>query len=198
SEVEEVDIQPISDLDTDWERKLPEDHEEIIKWPKDSIEWTTKKELYFLFCKGFLINNGEEWFFLAKNGKKCLFLPARALLDTSNWTFQSLPNLRFEEVALDCFNSHFTIRSEFKFQTLSPGSTYTCNFVYKITGDLDEFEEPVKVNLHFPDSDGIHYRYIYLVSPQLPVLRPYVDENTDNPPILQMPKFKGLPQLRND
>ncbi|XP_024995889.1 uncharacterized protein LOC112529041 [Cynara cardunculus var. scolymus] len=201
SEVEKVDIQPISDLDTDWEKGLPEDHEEIIKWSKDSIEWTTKKELYFLFCKGFLINNGEEWFFLAKNGKKCLFLPARALLDTSHWTFQTLPNLRFEEVALDCSRSYFTIRGEIKFQMLSPGTTYAYNLVYKITGDLDKIEEPVKVrnwNPPFSGPDGISYRYIYLLSPQSSVIGSNVDENSHNPPISQMPKIKGLPRLRND
>ncbi|XP_024996996.1 F-box protein PP2-B15-like [Cynara cardunculus var. scolymus] len=197
SEVEKVDIQPVSD----WERRLPEDHEEIIKWSKDSIKWRTKKELYFLFCKGFLINNGEEWFFLAKNGKKCLFLPARALLDTNRWTFQSLPNLRFEEVALDCFRSYFHILGEIKFQMLSPGTIYACNLVYKITGDVDKIEEPIEVRnwyLPFSDSDEINYRYIYLLGPQLPVIRPNVDENTHNPPISQMPKFKGLPRLRNN
>ncbi|KVH72232.1 Phloem protein 2-like protein, partial [Cynara cardunculus var. scolymus] len=201
SEVEEVDIQPISDLDTDWERKLPEDHEEIIKWFGDSIEWTTKKELYFLFCKGFVINDDKERFFLAKNGKKCLFLTARAHLNRRERRFESILNLRFGEVALYRFGSYIHIHGEIDFQILSPGTTYACNLVYKITRDVDKIEEPVEVrnwNLPFPDSDGIYYRYIYLLSPQLPVIRPNVDENSHNPSISQMPKIKGLPRLRND
>lgn len=56
---ERVDMQPVSDLEVDWDKRLPNDYEEIIKWSKDDVEWTTKKELYFLLCKGFLINNGH-------------------------------------------------------------------------------------------------------------------------------------------
>lgn len=54
-----MDTQPISDEDTYWEKILPNDYEDIIKWSKDSEQWTTKKELYFILRKGFLINNDE-------------------------------------------------------------------------------------------------------------------------------------------
>ncbi|PWA86885.1 protein kinase-like domain-containing protein [Artemisia annua] len=58
-EDEKVDTQPISDEDTYWEKILPNDYEDIIKWSKDSEQWTTKKELYFILRKGFLVNNDE-------------------------------------------------------------------------------------------------------------------------------------------
>ncbi|KVI03308.1 hypothetical protein Ccrd_018394, partial [Cynara cardunculus var. scolymus] len=110
---------------------------------------------------------------------------------------------RFEEVALDCFSNHFIIRGEIKFQMISLGTTYACYLVYKITNAVDEIEEPVEVrnwNLPFSFSDEISYRYIYLLSPQSPVIKIRLDddENSHNPPISQMPKIKGLPRLRND
>ncbi|KVH72234.1 Phloem protein 2-like protein [Cynara cardunculus var. scolymus] len=156
-----------------------------------------------LVVEGIEFQPSERWFFLAKNGKKCLFLTARAHLVTDRWKFESLPNLRFKEVAFDCYSSHFIISGQIKFQMLSPETTYACNLVYKITGDVDKIEGPIEVrnwNLPFSDSNsnGISYRYIYLLSPQLPVIRPNVDENTHNPLISQMPKFEGLPRLRND
>ncbi|KAK1418151.1 hypothetical protein QVD17_27290 [Tagetes erecta] len=55
-----VDMQPISDVDLDWEQRLPNDYEEIVNWSEDGVRWTTKKELYYLLCKGFQINNFNE------------------------------------------------------------------------------------------------------------------------------------------
>nr|GEX79562.1 protein kinase-like domain, phloem protein 2-like protein [Tanacetum cinerariifolium] len=38
----------------------------------------TKKELYSMLCQGFLIDNGQQWFAVDKNGKKWQMLLARA------------------------------------------------------------------------------------------------------------------------
>lgn len=58
----EVDMQEdMSHSDAYWKEKLPSDYETIIKWSKDKLHWTTKKELYSILCKGFLIQiQGEE------------------------------------------------------------------------------------------------------------------------------------------
>ncbi|KAI3690338.1 hypothetical protein L2E82_48329 [Cichorium intybus] len=99
-EDEEVDLQTMSDSDTYWEQKLPKDWKEIIKWSKENLQWSTKKELYSILCKGFPINDGEEWFSLAKNGKICHMLSAKILaLRKSEWRWQSLTESRFGEVA---------------------------------------------------------------------------------------------------
>ena len=60
-----MDDQGLTDEELDmpntyWEQKLPSDYEDIIKWSKDSLQWTTKKELYSILSKGFPVNNGEE------------------------------------------------------------------------------------------------------------------------------------------
>lgn len=76
-----VDTIPISYSDTYWEEKLPSDYEDIINWSKDSVQcfsisflyptkkdsfqWTTKKELFSIFCKGFQISNGQVSFVIS-------------------------------------------------------------------------------------------------------------------------------------
>ncbi|KAI3707828.1 hypothetical protein L2E82_36689 [Cichorium intybus] len=90
--------------DTYWEQKLPSDYKDIIKRSKYIVQWTTKKELYSILCKGFPVNdgevnNGEEWFSLSKNGKKCHLVPAIVVLRKSEWSWGSLPESRFKEVA---------------------------------------------------------------------------------------------------
>ncbi|XP_076916932.1 uncharacterized protein LOC143576793 [Bidens hawaiensis] len=52
-------MQTISESDdTYWEKKLPKDYNDIMKWSKDGVEWTTKKQLYSILCKGFRMHNG--------------------------------------------------------------------------------------------------------------------------------------------
>ena len=53
-------MQRISDSDIYWERKLMNDYTEILALSKEKLEWTTKKELYFLLRKGFLVDNNEK------------------------------------------------------------------------------------------------------------------------------------------
>ncbi|KAJ9538349.1 hypothetical protein OSB04_031082 [Centaurea solstitialis] len=190
-----VDMQPISELNTDWEGKLPNDYKEIIKRSNQSMRQTTKRELYFLFCKGFLIDDGEGWFSLAKNGKKCLMLSARAVLPKTNsgsgWKWKSLRESRFKLVAFDGYTISFTI--QLKHQLLSPGTTYAFYLVYKVTS---EFEAPIGVtsvaHVHQLDDCWI----IHLVGPQTPVIGPKVGQNTHNPS--RKPNIKSLPKLRND
>ncbi|KAJ9538350.1 hypothetical protein OSB04_031083 [Centaurea solstitialis] len=190
-----VDMQPISDLHTDWQGKLPVDYKEIIKSSKDSMKWTMERELYFLFCKGFLIDDGEEWFSLAKNGKKCLMLSASAVLPKTNqdwdWKWKSLPESRFELVAYDGYTILFTI--QLKHQLLSPGTTYAFYLVYKVTS---EFEAPIGVTTDRHVNGVDDCWIIHLVSPQTPVIGPKVGQNTHNPS--HKPNIKSLPKLRND
>ena len=59
-------IQTISDSESDTflEQKLLNDYEEILNLSKDSLQWTTKKELYSLLIRGFLIDNGQQVYFI--------------------------------------------------------------------------------------------------------------------------------------
>ncbi|KAK9077819.1 hypothetical protein SSX86_006157 [Deinandra increscens subsp. villosa] len=204
-ELLEDDMQTISESDdTNWEKNLPDDYDDIIKWSKDDVKWTTKKELYSILCKGFLMRNGQVWFFLAKNGKRCLMLPAKAALIQGQWKWKYLSESRFGEVAFDPGNS-FSIICKIKSQILSPETTYACYLVYKIpektSEDLLDFDFPLRVkdeNLHDKSVWEVlnNFGFIYLLNPQTPVIRPKLDQNSHNP--LNRPKLKGTPRQRHD
>ncbi|KAL7596053.1 hypothetical protein Lser_V15G29985 [Lactuca serriola] len=184
---EEIDMQTISDSDTYWEEKLPRDYEDIIKTSKDSLQWTTKKDLYSVLCKGFPINDGDQWFSLAKDGKKCYMLPASVALNKGQWSWRSLPESRFGVVAYSP-RVNFSIYCLFRMP--SPQKTYAVYLVYKLQAYHSRFELPLKV------SYGHHSWYIYLLCPQLPIIRGKLNQNTYNP--LKRRKMKGIPQKRND
>ncbi|XP_035838394.1 uncharacterized protein LOC110898700 isoform X2 [Helianthus annuus] len=245
--------QPISDSDSDanWEEKLPADYEDIMKWSKNSLQWTTKEEAYAIIRKGFLIRddnmergilehdaNLEEklptdykgimklskirllwkrmkkayssihreflitdsqkrdiWFSLDKNGKKCHTISSRkAGIWRSHQDIMSFPESRFgEAVLLD--SDYIRIKTEVKSQLVSSETIYACYLVYKLPEDQSGFEAPLVVEDNQCDS-GDKIWYIYLTSPQTPVIRPKAGQNTHNP--LNWWKIKGLPQQRND
>ncbi|KAD6453725.1 hypothetical protein E3N88_08431 [Mikania micrantha] len=171
--------QTISDSDAYCEEELPADYEDIMKWSTDIMQWTTKKEAYSIIRKGFLIDDGEKWFFLDKKGKKCHKLSAAYI--------------RFKEAAL-LSSSGFSFKCEIESHLLSPQTTYATYLVYKyLPENQSRFEGPMKVRDNLV---GVDYWYVYLVSPTTPVIRPKADQNTHNP--VHRPKIKCIPQQRND
>ncbi|XP_076909262.1 uncharacterized protein LOC143566448 [Bidens hawaiensis] len=204
-EDDELNMQSILESDdTNWEKKLPNDYEILIKWSKDDVKWTSKKELYSILRKGFLMSNGQVWFFIAKSEKRCLMLPAREALVGGQWKWENLSESRFGEVALDPAK-HFSITCKIIPQILSPEITYACYLVYKLpernSDDLLYFEFPLRVkdeNFHDENDWEMSHniRFIYLLSPQTPVIRPKVDQNSHSP--LNRPKLKGIPRQRDD
>ncbi|MFS7923120.1 putative phloem protein [Helianthus anomalus] len=90
-----------------------------------------------------------------------------------------------------------------KSQILSPETTYACYLVYKIPPENTSggIEFPLKVkDANFHDEsdreDFDNFPSIYLLSPQIPVIRPRVDQKSHNP--LNRPKLKGVPRQRDD
>nr|XP_043630327.1 uncharacterized protein LOC122601647 [Erigeron canadensis] len=196
-EDEKVDMPSISDSDTIWEEKLPKNHEEMIKWSKDSLQWTTKKELYFILCKGFPINNGKEWLSLDKKGRKCHMLEARMALLEEECNWESFNQSRFKEVAVHP-NKSFHIVCTINPHILSPRTRYASYLVYKLPNDPYEFEAPMVLmdKDHSHSTDAPCLRFVHLLSPQTPVIRRRDDQNAHNP--LNRPKIKGLPRQRQD
>ncbi|CAI9263333.1 unnamed protein product [Lactuca saligna] len=140
----EVDmLEDMSHLDAYWNEKLPSDYENIIKLSKDMLHWKTKKELYSILYKGFPIQiEGEEWFSLDKDGKQCVMIPATVALKRKKWSWRSLPESRFEEVAFDPTWS-FTIRCNTS-NMLSAQTCYGAYLVYKLQENHSGFERPLK------------------------------------------------------
>lgn len=179
-EEEDVDTHP----DTYWDQKLPNDWEKILNMSKDRVQlWTTKKELYFNLCKGFLINDGEEWFSLANNGKKCHMLSVRKASSYLRWNWKSFPDSRFRKTAC---NPGQKFHMNCKSITLSPQTTYGTYLVYKLQENHSRFESPMEVHMKDIGVDSIGC-YIYLLNRyQLPVYRGRVYQK------------KRLPQQRKD
>ncbi|XP_076959245.1 uncharacterized protein LOC143635251 isoform X2 [Bidens hawaiensis] len=173
------------------------DYEDMIKRSKDSVQWKSKKELISILCKGFQLSYGEEWFYLDKHGKKCLMLPARAILEEDRWTWNSEPETRFEEVAC-CNFDMFGIYCKFNSKLLSPETTYAAFLVYELPDDHESVDQPPPVQVVDKDSDLKEVYNIFLRAPQTPVISwNEKEERTFNP--LTKPKgIKGLPKQRSD
>ncbi|KAK9050803.1 hypothetical protein SSX86_030228 [Deinandra increscens subsp. villosa] len=190
-----VHIEPISDKDTYWKQKLPQDFEDIIKWSKDSVRWGTMKDLYSIFCRGFLINDGEEWFSLDKDGKKCLMLSARAALQEDKWNWMSLAETRFEEVADYCNLPKFDIFCKFRSKLLSPQTTYGTYLVYKLPEGYKNVKPP-PVQVVDRDSHPKEVYSVLLDIPQAPVISCNAKNKSFDPS--NRLKLKGLPKRRRD
>ncbi|KAL4581147.1 hypothetical protein LXL04_017356 [Taraxacum kok-saghyz] len=183
---EEEEEEEEEDEDTYWEKKLPSDYKRIILWGEESLQQATKKELYSIFCKGFQFYfTGEQWISLEKNGKKCHMLSARKALGgvTCPCVWQSLPESRFGEVAIDPFGDLWILCSS---DYLSPKTTYATNLVYKLQENHSWFEHPVVCKrILYPEPDPCPW-VICLLSPQAPDI------------IGKFYRKKSLPQERND
>ncbi|KAK9067833.1 hypothetical protein SSX86_011944 [Deinandra increscens subsp. villosa] len=192
-EAEKLDTQPISYSYENWEEKLPIDYEDMLKLSKICMQSTTKKELYSIFCRGFLINVGQEWFSLDKDGKKCHMLSAKAAcIKDRRYTYtRLLPESRFGAV-VEIEDMGFNIASKINYKLVSSQTTYACYLIYKLQREQSRYEAPLKV---INDKLGPHY--IYLVSSQTPVIRSNGDQNTTHNPV-NSSYIKGLPQHRDN
>ena len=87
------------------------------------------------------------------------------------------------------------LESEIKCQDVSSETTYAVYLVYKLPEDQSTFEAPLVVKeRHLCDHPGW---YIYLAGPHTPVIRPKLNENTQNP-VARPSKLNVVPQQRSD
>ncbi|GJR27087.1 kinase-like domain, phloem protein 2-like protein [Tanacetum coccineum] len=196
-------FQTISDSESDtyWEQMFPNDYEEILNLSKESLMWTTKKELYSILIRGFMINNGQEWFTVDKHGKKCPMLSPRAVwvIDDKNSTCESSYESRFGEVLVVTAGDKFELVNEIKFEVLSADTTYATYFVYKLPLDQSRFKSPLEVNNKSGEYAQLFSKrmYSYLVSPpNTAVIGQKFEENSYNP--LNRHKLSYLPRQRSD
>ncbi|GKB37612.1 serine-threonine/tyrosine-protein kinase catalytic domain-containing protein, partial [Tanacetum coccineum] len=99
----DLDDKTKEDIDEYWEKKLPHNYPHLIELSDIPLNYTTKKELYLLFCRGFLANNGQLWFSTCNSTSGiCSIQPAkRVLYETHSYNeleTLSLPESRFKEV----------------------------------------------------------------------------------------------------
>ncbi|PWA80173.1 Helicase, C-terminal [Artemisia annua] len=141
-----LDMQLMIYLDTYWENKLPKDYANLIKLSDDSIQWTTKENLYDVLREGFLIDNHGKWLSASKNMKKRLMIPARAFLQKEEWIWKSLPESRFEEVAESLNTQTFSISFETQSELLLRRRSYSCHLIYKLPLEHTFLDVPLLIH----------------------------------------------------
>ncbi|KAL8241411.1 hypothetical protein R6Q59_014765 [Mikania micrantha] len=179
------DVQPTSNSRT---QKLPADYKDLINWATYTIQWTSKKELYSILRKGFLIDNGEKWLSISKSMKKRFMIPAAEFLLERKWIWKSLPESRFEMVAESPNIDEFQVAFEIKSKLLSPQTTYSFHLIYKPPDNYSSIEGPVALfnqSLHIP-------RSIYLIAPRIPI----IEDQLSSKELTH--KIKGHPKVRKD
>ncbi|KAJ9559453.1 hypothetical protein OSB04_014067 [Centaurea solstitialis] len=174
-----------SDDDIDWEQNFPCDYEDLVQRSDKQLEYTTRKELYILFCKGILIDNGKLWFSLCKlTGKKCHMLPAREIIaknyDYKNLDWISLPESRFGEVARIRDEASVLFTCEARSAMFSPCSFYSSYLVFKFLND-DESGDGYVLEADYR-LDGKHE--------SIPIIKPKEDDQLENIEGLRMPNWK--------
>ncbi|XP_057982262.1 uncharacterized protein LOC131167477 [Malania oleifera] len=140
-----------ADSDAVWERFLPSDYPAIISRscsPSSPLgDISSKKELYFRLCDSpLLIDDGTKSFSLERcSGKKCYMLGPESLfiawVDAPQyWTWISLPESRFREVAELRAVRWLEIRGMMDTGMLSIGTNYAAYLVFKLAEDTYGFE----------------------------------------------------------
>ncbi|ONK63861.1 uncharacterized protein A4U43_C07F19690 [Asparagus officinalis] len=136
------------DSDTVWERFLPEDYEEILDRAAETVEFGSKRDLYFRLCDPILVDGGKMSFHLEKSsGAKCYMISARELGivwgDTPHyWKWISAADTRFAEVAYLLNVCWLEIHGKVETRILSPKTNYVAYLVFKL--------DPYSRGLSFP------------------------------------------------
>ncbi|GJY39085.1 serine-threonine/tyrosine-protein kinase catalytic domain-containing protein [Tanacetum coccineum] len=121
-----------------WEKKLPPDYPHLIEMSDIPLNYTSKKELYLLFRRGFLANNGQLWFSTCKSTRGiCLILPATRFLpkDGSYNKLEtlSLPESRFKRVIKLGSSIYYRFTCRLETYMFSPDHyNYACYLVFKL------------------------------------------------------------------
>ncbi|XP_049370809.1 putative F-box protein PP2-B12, partial [Solanum verrucosum] len=167
-----------ADSDSVWAKFLPSDYPSIIaKSPTPIPNFRSLKDVYvYLSDHPILIDEGRKTFSLDKwTGKKCYFLGARDLNITwgdtpEYWEWTCVPESRFPEVAQLKFVRWLQIWGTIRAGILSPLTSYTAYFVYKLGDDSYGFDtRHMEVSVGISGVESANGRIAFLhLNPQHP------------------------------
>ncbi|XP_049380847.1 putative F-box protein PP2-B12, partial [Solanum stenotomum] len=181
-----------ADSDSVWAKFLPSDYPSIIAKSETPIpDFRSLKDVYvYLADHPLLIDEGRKTFSLDKwTGKKCYFLGARDLNITwgdtpEYWEWTSVPESRFPEVAQLKLVWWLQIWGTIRAGILSPLTSYTAYFVYKLEDDSYGFDaRNVEVSVGISGVESTNVRIAFL--------------NPDHPSNMEL-DHKPVPKLRDD
>ncbi|KAM7466109.1 hypothetical protein LguiB_013671 [Lonicera macranthoides] len=147
-----------ADSDAVWHRFLPSDYLEILAQSDSPVEYTTKKQLYFLLCDSLIHLDGDKLRFMLdkRSGKKCYMLPSKELSiawkdDEKYWNLPSLSVSRFIEVANLRYMCWLEVYGTIDSRMLSPVTTYAAYLVYRVSPSTLDRIGLVKTSVRFLD-----------------------------------------------
>ncbi|RVW97907.1 F-box protein PP2-B15 [Vitis vinifera] len=159
-----------AESDVVWERFLPADYHDILSRLAEPLVVSSKKELFLRLCDPSLIDGGKKRFRLDKwSGKNSYMMSARELSiswshDPTHWSWTSIPESRFSEVAELKTVCRLEIHGKIRTQMLSPNTKYGAYLIIKISNrafglDLMPSEISVEVSNSTQVCDGrVHVR----------------------------------------
>ncbi|GKD31266.1 serine-threonine/tyrosine-protein kinase catalytic domain-containing protein [Tanacetum coccineum] len=125
------------DIDEYWEKKLPQNYQRYIEMSDKPLDYATKKELYLIFCHGFLADKGQLWFSVSKPMRGiCSVQPAhlfpnyRFYVETSQTL--SLSESRFSLVKKLGNYEYFVFGTTLLSVMFSPQYNYACYLLFKL------------------------------------------------------------------
>ncbi|XP_076950118.1 uncharacterized protein LOC143622997 [Bidens hawaiensis] len=122
-----------------WEPKLPIDYKEIIlmsKAPEIEIYDNKMKEMFDMFSKGILLQDGKVWFSVGTNGERNEMISAKRFSYKNHLLpkWRSLPESRFPKVAEMFYISNLNIKIKIRTQFLSPSVYYKVHLIFRFLG----------------------------------------------------------------
>lgn len=144
-----------------WEPKLPADYEQIIQMSEspEICSDKMKKDLYDMFCKGILLQEGNLWFSLNSTGERNEMISARKFSYKNRrlHKWRSDPESRFPRVAKMLDISNLQIQIQIKTQFLSLDVMYGVRLVFKFCDPRKFSNKPMYVNLTYKmGSETLH------------------------------------------
>ncbi|GAA0164234.1 hypothetical protein LIER_39743 [Lithospermum erythrorhizon] len=128
-----------AEYDVVWGSFLPPDYEEIIARACTPFQYSSKKQLFRWLCDSILIDGGTKTFALEKsNGRKSYIMSTKELYisqadDPNHWSWITIPESRFDEVAELKTISNLEIEGRIKTQALSPSTKYGAFLIIKVS-----------------------------------------------------------------
>ncbi|KAJ0735788.1 putative protein kinase RLK-Pelle-CR4L family [Helianthus annuus] len=135
-----------------WEPKLPIDYQEIIQvWKTPQIyKHKSKKDLYNMFSKGILLQDGKVLFSLGSNKERNEMISAKRF--SYNYLlpkWRSLPESRFPKVAKMFYISNLKIQIKIRTQYLSPSVNCNVHLIFRFSGPRKSQAKRMYVNLKY-------------------------------------------------
>ncbi|KAD5802980.1 hypothetical protein E3N88_14340 [Mikania micrantha] len=147
-----------------WEPRLPVDYQKIIQMSKtpelyQSIEM--RRDLYNMFLKGILLQDGKLWFSIGTDGERNEMISARkfSYRNRRSHKWRSAEGSRFPKVAEITDISNLKIQIKMKKQFISPSVNHKVYLIFRVCGPRKSQAKRMYVNLKYKTGNETLHAY---------------------------------------